>query len=319
MPREPAPEVHGILNLNKPAGPTSMDMVRLVKRLTRVRHVGHGGTLDPGATGVLPICFGQATRAMEYLIQGRKVYQARMCLGVSTDTYDAQGRVTEQRDPSGVTRQQLGEALPRFTGLIEQQPPMYSALKHKGKRLYELARAGVEVARETRRVQVHRLEMVAWDPPFAGLLVECGRGLFMRSLVHDVGQALGCGAHLDSLVRMQAGPFRVEDSVTPEQFQEAVEGGTWESLLQAPDVVLLHLVAMRVDARAERSLRNGQPAMLDPRTHYASHMECRRAYGPDSRFIGVVRFNKGKGLWQPDKVFRLSAPSPHAPGRAEQA
>ena len=313
MSRPSGPSVDGILNLNKLPYCTSMDMVRLVKRLTHVRHVGHGGTLDPLATGVLPICFGQATRIMEYLIQSRKVYRAQLRLGISTDTYDSQGTPTEERNPSMVTRAQVEAALAQFTGVIDQQPPMYSAVKHQGKRLYQLARAGIEVPRDARRVHVYLLRLEEWTPPLFTLQVECGRGVYMRSLAHDLGQALGCGAHLDSLVRQRSGPFSIEESFSVEQLQRMVGDGTWQSALHPLDIVLTDLEAVEVDGRAERSLGSGQPVPLSPRTHYALHMERRRAYAPDGRFVGVVQFNKAKELWQPNKVFHLSTPSPYAP------
>ncbi|MBI2873345.1 MAG: tRNA pseudouridine(55) synthase TruB [Chloroflexi bacterium] len=305
--------VDGILNLNKPMGTTSMDMVRWAKRLTRVRRVGHGGTLDPVAGGVLPICFGQATRVMEYLISGSKVYRARVRMGVTTDTYDSLGKVTEEADPSQITREQVVEKLPSLTGTISQQPPMYSALKREGKRLYDLARAGVEVERAPRQVKVHRLELVEWEPPFLTLEAECGRGVYMRSLAHDLGKALGVGAHIHSLVRLRTGPFRLEDAVSPDEFAKAVEEGKWLSLLQPPDVILLGVASITVEARAERLLRSGQPVPAGPDIMYASHLERRRAYSPDGRFVGVVRLNKAQGIWQPEKVFQIAHPSMYSP------
>lgn len=319
MYKQQVSSIHGIVNINKSPGATSMDMVRMVKRLTQLRHVGHGGTLDPVASGVLPICIGQATRAMEYLIQNKKSYWCRLRLGITTDTYDSLGVVTSEGDASQVTREQVEQLTAQFTGLIAQLPPMYSALKHKGKRLYELAREGVEVEREARQVNVYQLEIHNWAPPFVEIEVECGRGLYMRSLAHDIGQVLGCGAHLESLIRQRTGALRIEDSITPEEFQSAVEEGDWQKLVQPTDVVLIHLDSVEVDSRAERALRNGQPASLPPRTHYASHLERCRAYSADGRFIGVVRFNKARREWEPDKIFRLVASSPLAPGKVNQS
>lgn len=290
-----------------------MDMVRLAKRLTHSRRVGHGGTLDPAATGVLPICFGQATRVMEYLVDGRKLYRAHIRLGIATDTYDSLGTTTLERDPSGITRDHVEKTLPSFIGTIEQRPPMYSALKYQGERLYKLARAGIQVKLPLRTVQVHRIEFLSWDPPFFTVEVECGRGVYMRSLVHDLGNILECGAHLDALIRLSAGPFLVDNAVSVQQLQMAANDGSWRSLLKPPDVVLKYMDPIQVDSLAERTLRNGQPVPLDPRTHYAQHMERRRAYGTGNRFVGVVCFNKAKSLWQPAKLFHLSDPSPYAP------
>ncbi|MBI2856367.1 MAG: tRNA pseudouridine(55) synthase TruB, partial [Chloroflexi bacterium] len=198
-------EVQGILNVIKPPQWTSMDVVRLIKRLTRQKRVGHAGTLDPQATGILPICIGQATRVMEYLVNSPKTYHAVVQLGVSTDTYDAQGQITDVRDPSHITLQDVDTALEAFRGVFYQVPPMYSALKREGERLYNLARAGKEVAREPRKVESFRLEVTGWNPPEVELEIECGRGLYVRSLAYDMGVALGCGASLGGLTRLSSG------------------------------------------------------------------------------------------------------------------
>ncbi len=307
------PLVDGILNLDKPLGSTSMDMVRLTKRLTSVKRVGHAGTLDPIATGVLPICFGQATRLMEEMVDGRKLYRAQFRLGVATDTHDAQGAAVSEADPSGVTRAQVEALLPVFTGSIMQQPPMYSALKHEGKRLYELARAGVEVDRPSREVTVYNLTLLEWEPPLVTVEAECGRGFYMRTLGHDIGEALGCGAHLSALVRLRTGAFRLEEAVSTQRFEEAAGGGRWQELLSPPDVVLLDLAPVTAEPAAERHLRRGQAVSLRSAGLYAQHLEARRAYGADGRFLGVVRFNRAQNVWQPEKLLTLSHPSPHAP------
>lgn len=304
-------QTHGILNLDKPSEVTSMDMVRLAKRLTGERHVGHGGTLDPRATGVLPICFGQATRVMEYLVEGEKVYLARARLGITTDTYDAHGEITSSKDPSGATLEQVKEALSSFKGVIQQTPPMFSALKSGGKRLYDLARAGVEVERAPREVEVFHLEVTEWEPPFVGMEVRCGRGVYIRSLVHDLGEALGCGAYLDALRRVLAGPFNLSNAVTVERFTEACQQGAWKDLLLPLDVVFLNLKHITLDARQEGMLRNGRFIPAAPSVFYTAHMARVRAYGANGTFLGILRFDKSKGAWRPHKVFTLQAPSPY--------
>ena len=311
----PRPQVDGIVNLDKPLDATSMDMVRLAKRLTRVKRVGHAGTLDPIATGVLLICLGQATRLMELLVEGRKVYKAQLRLGVATDTHDAYGKSVSEADPSGVTREQLEALLPQFTGDIRQQPPMYSALKREGKRLYDLARAGVEVERAEREVTVYRLELLEWEPPLVTIEAECGRGLYMRTLAHDLGAALGCGAYLNALVRLRSGAFSVEEALSPQQFQEAVEEERWEDLVKPLDTALLDLAPVVAEPAAERYLRSGQPVALRSDDE-AKHLETRRAYAADGRFLGLVRFNRSQSVWQPEKLFTLPNPSPHAPAGA---
>jgi len=305
------PMVDGILPLNKPRGVTSMDMVRLAKRVSRVRRVGHAGTLDPIATGVLPICFGQATRLMEHLVGGAKIYRGEVTIGFSTDTYDALGTVTEKGDPAEITAAEIERALTGMTGRVKQQPPMYSAIKHEGERLYNLARAGVEVDRPAREVTVHRVQLLAWDSPRAFLEVECGRGFYMRSLAHDLGIALDCPAHLSGLSRISAGGFSIDQTVLPEVLEDA--GEDWQSLLVPPDAALLGLEPVMVPEAAERHLRNGQPVSLSGGSSYVEHLDTRRAYGADGRFLGILRFNRPAGQWQPEKVFSVSDPSPYAP------
>ena len=307
------PSVHGILNLNKPKDATSMDVVRQVKHLTRVKRVGHAGTLDPIATGVLPICFGQATRLMEFLIEGTKIYRAEFTLGVATDTYDAYGKPVSHGDWSQVSRSQVDELLSGFVGTIQQIPPMYSALKHEGKRLYDLARAGVEIDRSAREVTVYRLSVEEWAPPILTVEAECGRGFYMRSLAHDLGAALGCGAHLSELVRLRAGPMHLSDSTTLEQFEAAVSRGDWEDELQPPDIAVSHVPALTVTPFAEGPLRNGQPVAAQGVDPQLQHLDLRRIYTTDGRFIGLGRFDRSRNQWRPEKLFTLPLPSRYAP------
>ncbi|MDY6917770.1 MAG: tRNA pseudouridine(55) synthase TruB [Chloroflexota bacterium] len=294
--------IDGILNINKPAAETSLDTVRRVRRLCGQRWVGHAGTLDPGATGVLPVCLGQATRIIPFIVDAHKTYIAEMELGVVTDTYDADGRVTRRVDCSHVTREQVEQALPAFRGSILQKPPMYSAVKHQGKRLYELARAGIEVERELRTAEVFRLELLDWQPPLCTVEVECGKGTYVRSLAHDLGQAVGCGAHVKKLVRTRNGLFDIRDSVTVSQLEAAFEREEWRELLYPMDVVLQNWMAAIVSEEQERDIRHGRPvalAMGDEKGY------C-RAYSADGRFLAVLRFLPERSLWHPEKVFAAS-------------
>lgn len=303
----------GFFNIDKPTGMTSMEVVRQVKRLCSQRHVGHGGTLDPEATGVLPICLGQATRLMQFVVDGEKEYVAVIRLGIATDTYDATGQVTEEREFSHVTLDSLTEALDSLRGTIQQTPPMYSALKQQGRRLHELARAGIEVARAPRTVEVSQLDLVHWDSPMVNLSIRCSRGVYIRSLAHDLGQLLGCGAHLAQLRRLRTGPFHVDQAVTLERLREALQDGSWASLLYPPDYALLNRSAVVLRVADERQVLSGQSVALSPRTHYAEHMEMRRAYSADGRFVALVRFNRTLRTWQPFKVFHLATPSLYKP------
>jgi tRNA pseudouridine55 synthase len=339
----------GILNLDKPRGPTSHDVVDRVRELTGIRRVGHAGTLDPLATGVLLVCIGKATRVSEYLMAGSKVYRARVRLGVATDTYDAEGQVVASAsvDPIEVGRAQVEAALTRFRGVIEQVPPMYSALKHEGKPLHRLARRGVEVERKPRRVEISRLELTEWEPPECTLEVACSPGTYVRALAHDLGQSLGCGAHLTGLVRLASGEFRLENAVTLEALAQATTADRWADLLHPIDAALARFPALHLDADAARRLCRGQAITLasqapplsppqgggdagrhrgcerdrslSPRRSFDStqderrgdapkgERELARAYGPNGDLLALAAYDPTIDAWRPRKVFR----SPH--------
>ncbi len=247
----------GIFNLNKPAGMTSHDVVAHVRRLTRQRRVGHAGTLDPAASGVLPVCLGQATRVAEYLSESGKCYRATVILGAVTDTYDAEGEVIRSA-PVRVSREEIVAALPAFRGRQMQLPPLYSAIKLAGQPLYKLARAGAEVQLQPRPVEIYRLELVDWQPPAVVLEVECSKGTYVRSLAYDLGERLGCGAHLGGLVRLRSGPFTLEESLTLEELAQALVDGSWVHYLYAPDEALLDRQAVIVGPATEKRILQGQ-------------------------------------------------------------
>ncbi|HHH41182.1 MAG TPA: tRNA pseudouridine(55) synthase TruB [Chloroflexi bacterium] len=289
----------GILNLNKPAGLTSHDVVDRVRAVARQRKVGHAGTLDPMATGVLLVCLGRATRVAEYLMASPKTYRARVRLGVTTDTYDAEGSVVEER-PVEVDRAAVERALERFRGRILQVPPMYSALKHKGKRLYELARRGEVVEREPRPVEVYRLELVEWTPPELVLELDCSPGTYVRALAHDLGEALGCGAHLAGLVRLASGDFRLEEATPLEELTRE----RLPSLLLPIDAALRRYPALHLDEARARAVRTGQAVAGPPPPEATGDLlPLARAYGPDGTFLAVVEYRPDRGTWHPRKVF----------------
>jgi len=293
----------GILNLNKRPGPTSHDVVDHVRRLTGVRRVGHAGTLDPLAAGVLLVCIGRATRVAEYLMAGHKVYRARVRLGISTDTYDAEGMITSEA-PVEVDRAQVEAALSSFRGVIAQVPPVYSAIKHQGTPLHRLARRGVAVEQiqlKARQVEILRLELAAWEPPECTLDVTCSPGTYVRALAHDLGQALGCGAHLSGLTRLASGRFRVEDAVTLEEFAEIAAQGRWAARLHPIDAALTRFRPLYVDADAARRLCSGQPIFFP--SGDAVDDPLARAYGPDRVFLALVAYDPEANVWRPRKVF----------------
>jgi len=264
--------------------------------------VGHAGTLDPEATGVLPVCLGQGTRLIEFLAEAKKIYRAEIELGIATDTYDASGKVTRRCDVSSLTKEQVETTLSSFSGFIDQTPPMYSAVKQQGIPLYRWARAGVELPRRARRVELSRLEIVNWQFPLFTVEVECSKGTYIRSLAHDLGQKLGCGAHLRNLVRLKSGPFPISDAVNISKLEDAFRQGHWAELLHPIDVAVLHLPAIIVDEESEKAVINGRLLALTQGTEVSEKI-C-RAYARDGRFIAILRHDEGRGCWKPEKVFR---------------
>lgn len=294
-------KINGILNLDKPKGSTSFDMVALVRRLSGQRRVGHAGTLDPEATGVLLICLGQGTRLTEFLVEGNKAYQAEIELGTATDTYDATGTITQTGDTAALSMEQVMAAIASFTGIVDQMPPAYSAIKYRGRPLYRWTRAGIDVPRKMRRVEFTELRILGWDPPVLNLEVECSKGTYIRSLAHDLGQKLGCGAHLRNLVRLRSGSFHVSEGVSAATVQDAFEHGYWAELMHPIDVAVLHLPPVTVDADDEKAIVNGRPPVLGAEEQPQGE-RC-RAYSTDRRFLAILRYDETRGRWQPEKVF----------------
>ena len=280
----------GFLVLNKPLGKTSSDCVVFVrKRLPRGTAIGHGGTLDPMASGVLPVCVGAATRLFDYIIDKQKTYVAELQLGVVTDTQDATGAVVERR-PVTVTEADVRAALPRFIGDIWQTPPMYSAIKRGGKRLYELARRGesVEVAPRACRVDDVRLTASLGNGRYR-LEVDCGKGVYIRTLCHDIGAYLGCGGHMATLARTRAGVFTLENALTLEEV-DALGAEGLEARLLPMDAAIAHLSAVRVEASHRAAVRNGMPLRPEWLDAPAPQAEALRVYvGGEFAGIGAPR------------------------------
>ena len=279
--------MNGFLIANKPTGRTSSDVVVYVrKRLPRGTAVGHGGTLDPEASGVLPVCIGSATRLFDYIIDKKKTYVARIKLGVETDTQDATGQVVATHVVEA-GEAELRAALPRFVGDIQQIPPMYSAIKRDGKRMYQLARKGQTVELEPRRCRVDGIEYLGAEGDDTYLLrIDCGKGVYIRTLCHDIGKILGCGAHMRSLERTAAGIFRIEDALTLEDIDQMFQAGGLEGALVPLDAPLGHLPAVRVGERSRHAVLNGnvlRPQWLDAPVPQA---EAVRVYLNDT-FAGI--------------------------------
>ncbi|MCI8801968.1 MAG: tRNA pseudouridine(55) synthase TruB [Oscillibacter sp.] len=286
---------NGILIIDKPEGWTSMDVCAKIRGILREKRVGHGGTLDPMATGVLPVFAGRATRAVEFAADSDKEYIAGLLLGVVTNTQDTSGEVLEER-PVHVSQEELEAVLNRFRGPIEQVPPMYSAIKINGKKLYELARKGKEVERKPRPVTIHRLEATRggfyWNdraakpehPNLFFLRVRCSKGTYVRTLCHDIGQALGCGACMSSLRRTMAAGYTLEEAVTLEEVQE--QG---EALLRPLDSLFLQNPALTVRSPGqEKRVRCGNPITLPGITDGTY-----RLYGQNGDFLCLSQARDG--------------------------
>jgi tRNA pseudouridine55 synthase len=293
--------IAGILNIDKPLGITSHDVVDGIRRASGTRRVGHAGTLDPAASGVLLICLGQATRVTEFLMEGRKKYDAQIRLGISTDTGDSEGKVIRQTTEVTISRKQIEHTLLQFRGRLQQIPPMHSALKHKGTALYELARQGIEVERSPRLVEIYDLELTAWTPPSLRLRVECSKGTYIRALARDLGETLGTGAHLQDLVRQASGAFTLDDAISLTAAEECFANGRWPRILHPLDEALLHFEAVVLDPETETRIRQGQGVTgLDP----LDGPFC-RAYSSSGSFVALLRYEEERRLWQPRKVFDL--------------
>jgi tRNA pseudouridine55 synthase len=271
--------VDGILLLDKPAGASSNAVLQRARRLYRAEKAGHGGTLDPLATGLLPVCFGEATKFVQSLLDASKRYRATIRFGESTTTGDAEG-ATLLRAPVTFDRAALADALARFTGTIAQRPPLYSALKRDGRAYYEYARAGVDIERTPRDVHVMALRLVDWSPPDAVVDVECSKGTYVRVLAEDIATALGSAAHLVALRRTATAGFALERAVTLDALEALDEAGR-DALLLAPDAALGALPALALDGDLRDALVCGR------RPRHPAAPGRYRAYGPDG-FVGVV-------------------------------
>jgi tRNA pseudouridine55 synthase len=298
----------GILAVEKGPGVTSFQVVAHLRRLLRAPKVGHGGTLDPDATGLLPILIGEGTKLTPYLTALDKEYVATARLGLTTDTQDASGRVLTTRPVPALDDATIAAALARFVGEIEQVPPMYSALHHEGRRLYELAREGAEVERRPRRVMVHAITLESLALPELTFRVRCGKGTYVRTLAADLGEALGTGAALARLVRARVGPYRLEDALPWTALREARDGADlWPRLLPL-DSALADLPALALDARGAHAFVHGQSVPARPPLSGLA-----RVYGPDGALLGV---GAGQGdVVKPERLLHADPPrTPVLPG-----
>jgi tRNA pseudouridine55 synthase len=282
-PRQP---IDGVLLLNKPVGITSNAALQKAKWLLNAKKAGHTGTLDPFADGLLPLCFGEATKFSAYLLEADKHYRAVLQLGVTTTTGDPEGEVIDTREVA-VSHADISAVLPCFTGDIEQVPPMHSALKHQGRPLYEYARAGIEIERLPRKVTIRALELIECDPPRVVLDVQCSAGTYIRTLAQDIGAVLGCGAHLTALTRTTAGGFTLGQAHTLTDL-EALDADQRCALLLPADCLVAHLPALQLDAAEAGALCQGRSV-----AHATDHQGLTRIYAASHIFIGLADAEAG--------------------------
>lgn len=301
---------NGIINIHKEAGFTSHDVVARMRGILRQKKIGHTGTLDPQATGVLPVCLGSGTRLCDMLTDRDKEYVAELLLGISTDTQDTTGRIRQER-PVEVSEAQVREAALGFLGHYEQIPPMYSALKVDGKKLYELAREGKEVERRARQVFIHELELLDMALPVVKLRVVCSKGTYIRTLCYDIGEKLGCGGAMQSLVRTRVGRFALDGAVTLAELEALRDAGRIGEVLVPVDRLFENCPALHVQGQFGRLLRNGNaiyPGQTREKEQYAPGRQV-RFYHEDETFAGVYAYDEERKCYKPVKMFLEAEPN----------
>ena len=297
--------ISGVLNIYKEKGYTSNDVVACLRRIVGQKKIGHTGTLDPDAEGVLPVCLGRATKLCDMLTDRNKTYEAVLLLGKTTDTQDISGTVLKECDTSGISDGEAAEHIYRFVGEYDQIPPMYSALKVNGKKLYELAREGKTVERKSRRVHVFQIRILEMKLPRIRMEVECSKGTYIRTLCHDIGESLGAGGCMESLKRTRSGRFVLEDSVKLAQVEEWKNQGRLMELVIPADEMFPDQEAVTLKESCARTAYNGgafSPACLQNRPQCNSG-EMYRVYDDAGRFIAIYRYDGEKRKFLPEKMF----------------
>lgn len=291
----------GILIIRKEKGFTSHDVVAKLRGILRQKKIGHTGTLDPEAEGVLPVCLGRATRVVELLTDQDKTYETVLRLGVVTDTQDMTGKILKTH-PVQVTQQQVAETVAGFLGTQMQVPPMYSALKVQGKKLYELAREGITVERSPRQVQFHQIRILQMDLPLVKLSVTCSKGTYIRTLCHDIGQRLGCGGSMEALVRTRVGSFSLEDAYTLEQVQKAAEEEQVQKLLIGIEEIFREYPRVLCKPQGDRLLHNGNPLGTGLVCGAVTLVPVRMC-DSSGNFVGIFRYREEQKMYFPVKMF----------------
>lgn len=296
--------MNGIIIVNKEPGFTSFDVVAKLRGICRQRKIGHTGTLDPAATGVLPVCLGSGTKLCDMLTDKEKEYVAELLLGVRTDTQDTTGQILSTQEVTA-TEQQIREVCAGFVGEYDQIPPMYSALKVNGKKLYELAREGKVIERKARHVCIHELEILEINLPVVTMRVSCSKGTYIRTLCEDIGNVLGCGGTMQSLRRTKVGPFTIDQALTLDRIQALRDEDRLHTILRPVDSVFVDCPAMHVTAEGLKLLENGNvlsPHQLEENILYPAG-EWVRIYRPDQSFAGIYTYVPNQQKYKPVKMF----------------
>tara|TARA_Y100001936_G_scaffold57253_1_gene56195 strand:- start:1045 stop:1941 length:897 start_codon:yes stop_codon:yes gene_type:complete len=298
--------MNGYININKSINWTSNDVVRKLKSLLSVKKIGHGGTLDPLATGVLPICLNSATRFSEYILHGSKSYLASIKLGESTDTYDSHGNITNQKDYSFITKKNIQDTLFDIKNIKSQMPPMYSALKHNGVPLYKLARQGKTVERKIREIKIYKIELVNYSLPFLSLRIDCSHGFYVRSFANDLGEKLGSLAHLVNLERTRSGVFDLKNSIKIHDIDESIRNGDIKNYIMPVDYTVKHLKKFNCDLLEESKIRTGQSISLNMnQSSFFDDNENIVAYSQENQMIGLLTFSKKHLELKPKKIINI--------------
>ncbi len=289
----------GVLVLDKPEGLSSTQAVEKVKKKLRVRKAGHGGTLDPFATGVLPICLGRGTKIAQFILQGDKEYEGYFELGLETDTHDVTGEVVARHEvPRDLTLEEIQKIFDEFVGVLAQAPPAFSAAKLHGRPLYKYAREGLKVEKPPKKVEILEFEALSYDPPYVHFRLYCGKGTYVRSLVHEVGQRLGCGATLVKLRRLRKGPFTLEQAITMEEFEKAVAAGQIEKYIISPAEALTFIPALTVSPELAWRIKHGRPLSISAlanmirlqKVPQKPRVPWLRLVTPDGKLVAVLEY-----------------------------
>lgn len=299
-------DIHGLLLLDKPIGISSNAALQKTKRLFNAKKAGHTGSLDPLATGMLPICFGEASKFTQFLLDADKTYETTAKLGVVTDSGDAEGQVIERREINDVSLEKINSVLEKFRGAQSQIPPMFSALKQQGKPLYELARAGISVPREPRKVIIHQLDLVDFSGDEMSLIVRCSKGTYIRSLVEDIGLALGCGAHVVVLRRTAVAGFDAEKMVTMDKLLDLSDAKKEKELIESlmpVDSLVSYLPAIQLNQHDTVAIKKGQSVKNGDPTNYGSESTLIRLYNSENQFIGLGELSP-EGMLKPKRLLK---------------